>query len=411
MFGTDGEGEDIMQERTQVLVTGGGYAGATAANRLAGRGGVDVALVNARPVFVERIRLHQLAAGSDDAVVPYADVLAPHVRLVVDVVTRIDAAGRRVVLASGEVLAYDYLVYAVGSGSPLADVPGAAEHAHPVAELPDAERLRRALAAAGPDAPVAVVGAGPAGIEVAAELAERGRIVTLLCGGPLGPSLHPRARRAVARRLDGLGVRVQDGPGSRAVAVGPDEVTLDDGRSIPSAVTIWTTGFSLPALARDSGLTVDAAGRLLTDETLTSIDDDRIVAAGDAAAPSGAPLRMSCQAAGPLGGAAGDTVVARIRGERPKPFTMAFVGLCLSLGRTEGVIQFAHRDDSPTRVSVDGRAGARVKEFICRLTVSSLRMEARHPGATRLPAAFGDPARRRSLAFATAETAASGGRG
>jgi NADH dehydrogenase FAD-containing subunit len=50
-----------------------------------------------------------------------------------------------------------------------------------------------------------------------------------------------------------------------------------------------------------SGLRTDALGRLLTDETLTSVDDDRIVAAGDAAAPSDQPLRMSCYAAGPLG--------------------------------------------------------------------------------------------------------------
>ncbi|ANF33470.1 pyridine nucleotide-disulfide oxidoreductase [Leifsonia xyli] len=400
-----------MQERTRVLVVGGGYAGITAANRVAGGDAVDVTLVNARPVFVERIRLHQLAAGSDDAVVEYEDVLGPSVRLVVDTVTRIDAAGRQVRLASGGALGYDYLVYAVGSGSPLSVVPGAAEHALPVAELTDAERLRTALAAAGPDAAVTVVGGGPAGIETAAELAESGHAVTLLCGGDLGPSLHPRARRSVARSLDSLGVHVEDGPGSRVVAVAEDAVTLADSRVVPSAITVWTTGFSLPALARDSGLSTDADGRLLTDETLTSVDDERIVAAGDAAAPSGVPLRMSCQAAGPLGGGAADTILARLRGEQPKPFTMGFVGLCLSLGRRQGVVQFEHRDDTATRVSVAGRSGARIKELICRGTVFSLRLEARRPGATRLPAAIGDPQRRRSLSSAAAQPVAGGGRG
>ena len=47
-------------------------------------GDIDVTLINPRPQFVERIRLHQLVAGTDDAVVDYADVLGEDVRLVVD---------------------------------------------------------------------------------------------------------------------------------------------------------------------------------------------------------------------------------------------------------------------------------------------------------------------------------------
>ena len=73
-----------MQQQAQVVVVGGGYAGVAAANRLSGRGGVSVTLVNPRPVFVERIRLHQLAAGTDDAIVEFGKVLAPSVQLVVD---------------------------------------------------------------------------------------------------------------------------------------------------------------------------------------------------------------------------------------------------------------------------------------------------------------------------------------
>ena len=79
-------------------------------------------------------------------------------------------------------------------------------------------------------------------------------------------------------------------------------------------MTIWTAGFGVPDLAASSGLSTDGAGRLLTDETLTSVDDPRIVAAGDAAAPSDLPLRMSCQAAIPLGAQAANTVLSRIAG-------------------------------------------------------------------------------------------------
>src|SRR5690606_36241203 len=118
-----------MTENTEVVVIGGGYAGVLAASRLTRRGDVTVTLINPRPRFVERIRLHQLVGGSDDAVVEYRDVLAERVRLVVDTVTRIDVAERSVALASGDTLAYDYLVYAVGSHSADPIVPGASEFA------------------------------------------------------------------------------------------------------------------------------------------------------------------------------------------------------------------------------------------------------------------------------------------
>ena len=70
-----------------------------------------------------------------------------------------------------------------------------------------------------------------------------------------------------------LGVTVVDGPGAKVTEVRKDSVLLADGRELPSAVTIWTAGFGVPDLAARSGLTTDAIGRLLTDETLTSVDN------------------------------------------------------------------------------------------------------------------------------------------
>ena len=131
-----------MTDKTAVVVVGGGYAGVLAANRLTQRKDVAVTLVNPRPDFVERIRLHQLVAGSDDAVVDYASVLAGRVRLVVDTAVRIDVPGRSIALESGATLDYDHLVYAVGSGSAASSVPGAATFAFALTSLEEAERLR-----------------------------------------------------------------------------------------------------------------------------------------------------------------------------------------------------------------------------------------------------------------------------
>ncbi|MEJ2853154.1 MULTISPECIES: NAD(P)/FAD-dependent oxidoreductase [unclassified Saccharothrix] len=361
---------------TEVVVVGGGYAGVMAANRLTRRGDVNVTLVNARSTFVERIRLHQLAGGTHPAVVEYRDVLAERVRLVVGSATRIDAAGRAVELASGEVLRYDYLVYAVGSAAAVPRVPGAAEFAYPIASLEQAERLRPALDVA---SAVTVVGGGASGIEMAAELAEQGRAVTLVCGGALGPYLHPKGRRAVARRLADLGVVVVEG--AEVVEVERAAVRLADGRVIAGEVTVWTAGFGVPDLAARSGLSTDPEGRLRTDETLTSVDDERIVAAGDCAAPSDLPYRMGCQSAVQLGPQAAETVLSRIAGEQPAVVQVGFAGLCVSLGRRAGIFQFASRDDQATKLHVGGRVGAVIKEFVCKSTVKQLASEARKPGA------------------------------
>ena len=282
----------------KVVVIGGGYAGTLAANRLQQNTGIDITLVNPRPKFVQRLRLHQFVAGTGDATADYDTLLGDGVRLVVDSAARIDTAARMVLLEWGNTLDYDYVIYVVGSTTAVpAGVPGAAEFAYSLAEFEPAEQLRAAIEASLPDDPITVVGAGLTGIEMAAELTEQGRNVALVCGGRLAPSFGDPARQSVAKWLAGNRVDLLEA--SVVVEVRPDAVVLADGALRPSAVTIWAGGFGVPELAARSGLRTDALGRLLTDETLTSVDDDRIAAAGDAVAPSGQPLRMSCYAAGP----------------------------------------------------------------------------------------------------------------
>lgn len=368
-----------MKATSRVVVVGGGYAGVMAANRLRQRTDVEVALVNPRAKFVERIRLHQLVAGSDDAVEDYASILADTVRLIVDTAERIDTATHQLRLSSGATLDYDYLVYAVGSTAPVpASVPGATEFAYPLGELEAAQRLAARLADVPLSAPIVIVGGGLTGIEAAAEFAEAGRLITLVTD-VLGPSLASGGRRSVARRLKKLGITVVDD--ATVARVSTDSVTLGDGRELPSAATVWTAGFGAPTLAAASGLRTDGVGRLLTDETLTYIDDPSITAAGDAASPSGVPLRMSCQFAMPLASHAADTVLARIAGTQPTTLNPASAGQCISLGRNAGTIQMAHLNDSPIPIQIGGRLAASIKEWVCNGTLNFLAKEARKPGS------------------------------
>ena len=369
---------------TRVVVIGAGYAGAVAANHLRLRDDVEITVVNARPEFVERVRLHQLAAGTAAAVVSLDSLLADGIRLIVDRAVRVDAEDRVVHLASGLEVEYDYLVYAVGSvGAVPSSVQGAAQYAVPIADFESALTLRSRLAALPQDAPITVVGGGLTGIETAAELAEQGRAPTLVCSGPLAPALSDGARRYIARWLRRHRVTVLED--RRVAAVGPDAISLADGAVLDSAVTVWAAGFTAQGLAHDSGLSTDEVGRLITDETLTSIDDARIVATGDAVAPSGVPFRMSCQAAGPLGQQAANTVLARVAGETPRNVDLALTGSCVSLGRHAAVRQISHKDDSSMSLYVTGPLSTGYKEFTSRLGTWKVRREARKPGSVPWP--------------------------
>ena len=368
----------------KVVVIGGGYAGTLAANHLRTRADIDITLVNPRPEFVDRVRLHQFVAGTGEAAIDYGTMLGQGIHLVVDSATRIDTAARTVRLASGGALDYDYVIYAVGStGAIPSSVPGAAEFAVSVAEFESAQRLRAKLDALPPDAPVTVVGAGFTGIETAAELAEQGRTVTLVCGGILAPSVSAPGRRYLAKWLSRHGVAVLEA--GEVAEVRPDAVVFAGGAVRASALPVWTAGFGVPGLAAASGLRTDELGRLLTDETLTSVDDDRIVAAGDAGAPSGRPLRMSCQAAGPLGAQAANTVLSRVAGTVPAVIDLALTGACVSLGRHAALRQLARKDDSSVNLYVGGRISAAYKELTCKLGVWKIRREARRPGSLFWP--------------------------
>jgi NADH dehydrogenase len=164
-------------------------------------------------------------------------------------------------------------------------------------------------------------------------------------------------------------------------AVTREAVQLSGGRRLPSEVTIWTAGFGVPDLAARSGLSTDSLGRLRTDETLTSVADERIVAAGDCVAPSDRPLRMSCQSARPLGAHAADTVLSRIAGERPAPIDVGFFGQCIGVGRHAATAQLASRDDTANRFFIGGRVAATIKESAIRNIRRELAAEARKPGS------------------------------
>lgn len=345
-----------------IVVVGAGYAGAVAANRLAKKvTDARITVVNPRPDFVERVRLHEQLAGSGTAATPLSQVLGAGITARV---AGVDKIGDGVVtLDGGGSLDFDHLFLAVGSTvDPLPGTIG-------VGTWEGAEQARAALGELSDGAAVTVIGGGLTGIETAAELAEaRPELRVRLVGTEIGASLSDGGRRRVRKVLDRLGVEVVT---DEVDAVEDGQVLLRSGARLDTELTLWAVIGAVPALAARSGLAVDASGRALVDPYLRSVTDPRVFAIGDCAAVPGA--RMACATAAPQGAHAVDTLVRMIAGREPRPYSMGYGGQALSLGRRDALVQTSRRDDSPLPMSYAGRTAAFTKERVVRYAAWSAR--------------------------------------
>ncbi|MEJ8643325.1 FAD-dependent oxidoreductase [Streptomyces sp. MS1.HAVA.3] len=375
-----------MQHR--IVVLGAGYTGAVAAGRLAKRlhhEDVTITLVNPEPDFVERVRLHQIAAGQDLTPRPFGAMFAgTGVELKLAKVTAVDVDRKTVTVAIAadspereapeerealEELEYDTLVYALGSGWNDGGVPGTAEHAHEVSSRPGALRLRDRLAALDAGRPVIVVGGGLTGLEAATEIAEArpDLDVSLAAHGALGDWLSEKGRAHLRKVVDKLGITVHEH--TRVNAVEADGVTTADGRTVPADVTVWTTGFAVHPIARATALELTDRGRIVVDTTMRSVSHPDVYAVGDAAmaiGPGDKPLRMSCASGVPMAWQAADAIAARLTDTKVPHVSIGYSKQCISLGRKEALIQSVTADDQAVDKALTGRTAALFKELICK---------------------------------------------
>ncbi|GAB3895717.1 FAD-dependent oxidoreductase [Microbispora bryophytorum subsp. camponoti] len=404
-----------MQHR--IIVLGGGYTGAIAAGRLAKRlrrEDVAITLVNAEPDFVERVRMHQLATGQDLRPRPFSEMFAgTGVELRLAKVTGVDVDRKTVTVANAdagangadvtapgsgpEELAYDTLVYALGSGWNSQAVPGAAEHAYEIAGRPGALRLRERLTRLDAGQTVVVVGGGLTGLECATEIAEArpDLHVSVVTGGGLGDWLSPKGREHLRKVFGTLGITVHEH--TTVTGVEAERVLTADGTAVPAAVTVWTTGFAVHPIAKATSLEVTGTGQIVVDGTMRSVSHPDVYAIGDAAmamGPGNKPLRMSCASGTPAAWQAADAIAARLTGGKLPNAPIRYFNQCISLGRKEGLIQYVTADDRAVRAVLTGWPAAVYKELVCKgaawgVANPTLGLPTRRRRVTRQPAAAG----------------------
>jgi NADH:ubiquinone reductase (H+-translocating) len=383
----------------RIVVLGAGYAGAYTAGTLARRlspADTEITVVNAEPDFVQRLRLHQLAAGQEIEAPQLTDVFAgTGVRLHLARVTAVDPERQVVAVADtdeGTELSYDTLVYALGSHVADHGVPGVTEHAFHVTSRPAALRLRErldSLGKSGEGRSVLVVGDGLTGIETATEIAESrpSLSVTLVARGELGALLSAGARSHLRQACDRLGITILEHTNVEAVEA--TKVLCADGTALASDATVWAAGFAVDPIAAASGLEVTENDRIVVDRTMQSVSHPNVYAVGDSAyaiGDNGRPLPMSCASAGATGMQATAAIVGRLTGGKVPNIKLAYHGNHISLGRQDGILQMVDGEARAKPKYLGGSKATRIKAGILKMSLWTTS----HP-------TFGLPRRRRRL--------------
>jgi NADH dehydrogenase FAD-containing subunit len=279
---------DTSSERASVVILGGGYGGINAAKALDDV--ADVTLVDPTEAFVHNVAAWRALVEPewlDRIFLPYEHLLA-NGRFVRDRAVEVD--GPRVRLASGEVLEPDYLVLATGSSYPF---PAKTEEPDIASARARFRAAHEALLAADR---ALIVGAGPAGLELAGEIKAfyPDKHVTIvdvaddILAGPYDEALRDELRR----QLDALGVELHLGraltnlPSAPPATLGAIRILTEDGDEL--VADIWYRAFGVRPHSEylESGSLSDRRderGYIRVDEHLRVAGETRVFAVGDVA--------------------------------------------------------------------------------------------------------------------------------
>jgi len=359
--------------RPKVVIIGAGFGGLAAAQAL---GGTDLAVT-----VVDRLNYHLFqpllyqvalaALSATDVAYPIRRILRHHtnIEVLLDEVRQIDLPLRRVRLADGIELAYDYLIVAAGAETSYFGHDDWAPVAPGLKDLEDAFEVRRRVlsaleAAERTDDPeekrrlltFVVVGGGPTGVELAGAIADltreilhqdfrrvkpsETRVVLVEMADRILTPFAPKLSESARRQLEELRVEVR--LGVRVERIDNDGV-LVGGEVIHCRTVLWAAGVRPNPLAAALGAARDRAGRVLVEPDCTVPGHREVFVIGDMAAltPAGAsaPLAGISPVAIQEGHAAARNILRAKAGMPPEPFRYFDKGFMATIGKARAVAQ------------------------------------------------------------------------
>ncbi len=364
---------EAMRDWPHVVVVGGGFAGLKACHALAGQP-VRVTLIDKRNFNLFQPLLYQVASGlvsEADVASPLRQMVgqAPNIQILLGEVVDIDPEALEVVF-NNQRYGYDHLLLATGSGSTYFGREDWRPMAPPMKILEHADEIRRRLLMALEEAEqtpdpvrrsflqtVVVVGAGPAGCELAGSLIELMhravqrefkqlpqelcKVILVDVVDRVLPTMAPELSAAAGRYLEGAGVDLK--LGAKVEDISPGRVSLRSlaGLEVLEAATIcWTAGVRASRLGKlladRTSCPVDRAGRLIVEPDFSLPGHPEIRAVGDLCAythtAEGKPLPGMAGPAVQMGGWVAKDILARLKGEELPPFHWVDLGSMAVIG-------------------------------------------------------------------------------
>ncbi len=361
---------------TRVLVLGGGFGGVYSALHLErtfrSDPSVEITLVSRDNFFLFTPMLHEVAASDLDIthIVSPLRALLKQTRMFIGDVASIDLERKQVVVSHGferhdHVLEYDQLVIALGSVTNFYGLPGLEQRALTMKTLGDAIHLRNRViatleegdtecaAGGGGLLTFVVAGGGFAGVETIAGLndlvrdalrfyprlsPDRIRMVLVHAGPTILPELGDALGAYAQARLAERGIEILTD--AKVGGITDREVTLADGRRIPSRLVVWTAGTSPHPLLHELPCRLDR-GRVVVDGTLAVPGWPGVWSLGDCAvvpdARTGTAYPPTAQHALREAKTVAANIAATLRGRAVRPFSFRTIGQLAAIGRRTGV--------------------------------------------------------------------------
>ncbi len=355
-----------------VVIIGGGFGGTYTAHHLIRhikKGEISVTLINRTNYFLFTPLLHEVATGSltpTSVTESLGEIFANSgVKLIIG-----DAAinlEEKTVKVNGTELSYDYLVITSGSETNYFNTPGAEQYALPLKTVGDAMHIRERVIHAFEKAQACktvaerrkilsfvVVGAGPTGVELAAELIEfAGAIEKRYHHAKNELSIHLISSDSVIlkmlpRKLQMLAATHLQKKGIHIVwnktitHVTATDATLNDGTSLDAGITIWSAGVApTPPIVQPVAMLTER-GRIPVENTLLVSGHKNIFAIGDVAiahdgSKQNSAVPMLAQAAAMEAQIVARNILATINQQPLTPFRYHSKGILVSLGEWHAI--------------------------------------------------------------------------
>jgi NADH dehydrogenase FAD-containing subunit len=217
---------------------------------------------------------------------------------VMDKVVSLDPTKRTLALQGGEKIPYDLVSFNIGSYVPMNRFPGAETEGIPVKPIENLESARESILEKCRDGvpKVLLIGAGPAGVELAGNIWRLARVhnaqaeITLASSRDrVLPGLSEKASRLAQQSLSQRGIQILSN--FRVGSMGKGLARSQSGIDVPYDVAILTIGIMPQGIFFGSGVETAEDGALLVNEYLQSTNYPDIFGGGDCIAIRGKRLR------------------------------------------------------------------------------------------------------------------------